>query len=93
MTGKNKYYFRIFAECNVDCYLESENKKEALVNMKKILDGDTQGITFDFGGMDLGSLISVERMEKILKRNPKTGKRPRNKTLQLSIEDWKILGE
>jgi len=91
MTDKNKYYFRVFAECEVDCNLKAKNKEEALINMKKILDGDACGITFDLGGMDLGSLISVIKMEKVLKRDPETGKRPRNKELQLSEKDWKIL--
>ncbi len=86
----NKYYFRVFAECDVDCYLKANNKRDALLNMKKILNGDAAGITFNFDGIDLGSLISVVRMEKILKRDTKTGKRPRNKVLQLSEEEWKI---
>ena len=86
-----KYYFRVFAECNVDCYVKAKNKEKALINMKKILNGNTAGITFSLEGIDLGSLIRVERMEKIVKRDPKTGKRPRNKKLILSQKDWKLL--
>ena len=89
--SKNLYYFRVFAECGVDCRVEAENKLEALINMNKIMRGKTFGVDFQFNGMDLGSLISVERIEKIFKRDPKTGKRTRNKILLLSKKEWKIL--
>ena len=88
----NKYYFRVHAECEVDCYLKAENKQDAISKMGKVIRGNDSGVSYNFDAIDLGSLINVIRMERILKRDPKTGKRPRNKKLVLSQKDWKILG-
>jgi len=83
---KSKYYFRVFAESNISISMDAKSKEEALRMMKKIKEGDSARLVFEYeDDWQLGDIREVERMSKLQEDNKKI------KELTLSEKDWKLL--